>query len=141
MEQKFRVHHILCTSLYEGKGYSGTFCENMTAIVEWLQSHRDEPLELVAEPDMICAGCPNRTAANECEQDDNHVAKKDRLLLTVLGLEEGGSYTYRELCERTLDKMTEKAFLESCGGCYWRKQGLCRYENLVAQLKLNASSY
>lgn len=140
MEQKFRVHHILCTSLYEGKGYSGTFCENMTAIVEWLQSHKDKPLTLVAEPDMICENCPNQTENNECEQDANHVAEKDRQLLTVLQLEEGGSYTYRELCERALDRMTEEAFLKSCGRCYWRKQGLCRYENLVAQLKLNASS-
>lgn len=113
MEQKFRVHHILCTSLYEGKGYSGTFCENMTAIVEWLQSHKDKPLTLVAEPDMICENCPNRTESNECEQDANHVAEKDRQLLAVLQLEEGGSYTYRELCERALDRMTEEAFLKA----------------------------
>lgn len=28
--KKFRVHHILCTVLYRGEGYSGTFCDNMT---------------------------------------------------------------------------------------------------------------
>ena len=26
--KKFRVHHILCTVLYRGEGYSGTFCDN-----------------------------------------------------------------------------------------------------------------
>ena len=61
MADKFRGHHIVCTSLYEGKGYSGAFCENMTAVVERLRKDPDEELLLVAEPDMICANCPNRT--------------------------------------------------------------------------------
>ena len=54
MADKFRGHHIVCTSLYEGKGYSGAFCENMTAVVERLRKDPDEELLLVAEPDMIC---------------------------------------------------------------------------------------
>ena len=40
MADKFRGHHIVCTSLYEGKGYSGAFCENMTAVVERLRKRR-----------------------------------------------------------------------------------------------------
>ena len=40
MADKFRGHHIVCTSLYEGKGYSGAFCENMTAVVERLRKDR-----------------------------------------------------------------------------------------------------
>ena len=52
MADKFRGHHIVCTSLYEGKGYSGAFCENMTAVVERLRKDPDEELFLVAEPDM-----------------------------------------------------------------------------------------
>ena len=40
MADKFRGHHIVCTSLYEGKGYSGAFCENMTAVVERLRKIR-----------------------------------------------------------------------------------------------------
>ena len=44
MADKFRGHHIVCTSLYEGKGYSGAFCENMTAVVERLRKDPDEEL-------------------------------------------------------------------------------------------------
>lgn len=35
MNRTFRVHHILCTALYTGLGYSGDFCENMTAITSF----------------------------------------------------------------------------------------------------------
>lgn len=78
MADKFRGHHIVCTSLYEGKGYSGAFCENMTAVVERLRKDPDEELLLVAEPDMICANCPNRTEMNECVHNHNRVVNKDR---------------------------------------------------------------
>ena len=59
--KKFRVHHILCTVLYRGEGYSGTFCDNMTQKVRELKADPEEPLMLVTDPDMICARCPNRT--------------------------------------------------------------------------------
>ncbi len=66
----FRVHHILCTSLYEGKGYSGAFCENMSSVVERLRANPEEELVPVAEPDVICAGCPNRTAGGMCAESE-----------------------------------------------------------------------
>ena len=53
--KKFRVHHILCTVLYRGEGYSGTFCDNMTQKVRELKADPEEPLMLVTDPDMICA--------------------------------------------------------------------------------------
>ena len=40
--KKFRVHHILCTVLYRGEGYSGTFCDNMTQKVRELKADPDE---------------------------------------------------------------------------------------------------
>ena len=93
MADKFRGHHIVCTSLYEGKGYSGAFCENMTAVVERLRKDPDEELLLVAEPDMICANCPNRTETNECVHNHNRVVNKDRRVIEFFGLEENRVYT------------------------------------------------
>ena len=118
MADKFRGHHIVCTSLYEGKGYSGAFCENMTAVVERLRKDPDEELFLVAEPDMICANCPN----------------KDRRVIEFFGLEENRVYTYREMCRHARAAMNMDFFMENCGKCDWRKQGLCKYEDLLAQL-------
>ena len=59
--KKFRVHHILCTVLYRGEGYSGTFCDNMTQKVRGTEGRpgrtahaRDRPgydLCALSEPD------------------------------------------------------------------------------------------
>lgn len=134
MENKFRAHHIICTSLYEGKGYSGAFCENMTAVVERLRSNPDEKLLLVAEPDIICRNCPNHTVKGTCSVNCNRVVEKDRRVLDWLHLEEGTVYSYREMCRQAREYMTEEIFLKNCGKCDWRKQGLCKYEDLLAQL-------
>ena len=134
MADKFRGHHIVCTSLYEGKGYSGAFCENMTAVVERLRKDPDEELLLVAEPDMICANCPNRTETNECVHNHNRVVNKDRRVIEFFGLEENRVYTYREMCRHARAAMNMDFFMENCGKCDWLKQGLCKYEDLLAQL-------
>ena len=89
--KKFRVHHILCTVLYRGEGYSGTFCDNMTE-----KADPEEPLMLVTDPDMICARCPNRTPGDTCVDDKNHVKSKDLELLELFGLKENQLY-YRQL--------------------------------------------
>ena len=134
-EHEFRAHHIVCTSLYEGKGYSGAFCENMTAIVTRLRENPDEELKLVAHPDMICANCPNRVDDDTCSHNFNRVVQKDRRVMEFFGLQEDGTYTYRELCEHALEAMNMEFFMENCGKCDWRAQGLCKYEDLIAQLE------
>lgn len=132
--EKFRAHHILCTLLYEGKGYSGAFCENMNAVTGRLEENQNERFTLVAQPDIICGNCPNLTATGECESSGERVVSKDRRIMELLALTEQETYTYPELCRRTKEHMTEESFLQICGTCDWRKQGLCRYEDLVAKL-------
>lgn len=135
MSKKLRVHHIFCTSLYEGKGYSNSFCDNMAAVVSWLRSHPDEKLTLSASPDIVCANCPNHLPGDICSHNGNRVVDKDRGIAKCLELTEGAEYTYRELCRRAKECVTEEVFMETCGNCDWRKQGLCRYEDLVSQLE------
>ena len=53
--KKFRVHHILCTVLYRGEGYSGTFCDNMTQKVRELKADPEEPLMLDRPGYDLCA--------------------------------------------------------------------------------------
>jgi len=99
-----------------------------------LRANPDEKLELVAQPDMICRNCPNKTETDTCMHDCNRVVEKDKKVATRLKLIVGKTYTYRELCRQTRSVMTEEVFLELCGKCDWRKQGLCRYKDFVAQL-------
>lgn len=143
MIAEFRVHHILCTALYVGEGYSGAFCENMTAVVRRLRKNPAEPLKLVTAPDIICRNCPNRTKKGECSQDKNHVVQKDRLLLKELDFKEDAVYTYEQLCRQTSAKMTKEIFQAGCGNCCWYKEGLCTYEKLAQSIvsQIISSSY
>lgn len=140
MSEKFRAHHILCTSLYEGKGYSNEFCDNMGKVVDRLRSHPDEAFQIVAEPDLICANCPNQTKDKTCSQNANRVVDKDRRVIERIGLKENGTYTYRELCRLASGKITYEVYLGFCQKCPWREAGLCKYEDLKRNLFAIASS-
>ena len=131
---EFRVHHILCTVLYQGKGYSGAFCENMTTKVKHLQRHMSEQLLLVAKPDMICGHCPNLTEQQTCTNDSDHVVNKDRKLLEPLGLTENTVYTYRFLLEQAQKRMTREIFETGCAHCQWYELGLCSYDGFIRKL-------
>lgn len=125
----FRVHHIMCTNLYQGYGYSGAFCQNMTKMVTWLKDHADEPLLLVSDPDEICKKCPNLVEGKYCLDATNHVKSKDQHLLEPLHLLEGQTYTYGQLMQKADKYLTKEVFESSCSKCEWYKQGLCHYED------------
>lgn len=126
---KFRVHHIMCTNLYQGYGYSGPFCENMTRMVAWLKDNPDEPLMLITDPDEICSKCPNLVKDKYCVNETNHVHEKDCALLEPLHLQEKMVYTYNELKQQAKEYLTRDVFENSCSNCEWYKQKLCRYED------------
>ena len=126
---EFRVHHILCTNLYRGLGYSGDFCMNMTEKVKKLRENPQMELLLTASPDAICANCPNLRDGDYCANGDNHVAAKDEALLEPLKLTLGKMYTYRELLAHAKKYLSREVFEESCGNCGWYQSGVCRYED------------
>lgn len=155
---RLRVHHLLCSALYVGKGYSVAFCENMQKVVEWLWEPLSEPEEdeerqrapeyilckgekrevrLITEPDNICKECPN-LADNGCRLDDDHVVSKDAALAQALGLETDRVYPVMELLHTVGSRLTAEIFEESCSNCEWYKQGLCHYEQLTQKYRQSA---
>lgn len=141
---QLRVHHLLCSALYVGKGYSEEFCENMKEIVQRLwncaaqgqeqDGKLQEEIMLVIEPDSICQKCPNLTKEG-CSLDDNHVVSKDAALAQKLGLEINKHYEILQLMEHTAKNLSKEIFETSCHNCEWYKMGLCRYEKLVEKYK------
>ena len=127
--KNFRVHHIMCTNLYQGYGYSGAFCENMTEMVTWLKEHPTEKMCLVTDPDEICKNCPNLKDGIDCVDATNHVKTKDSKLLAPLHLTEKEAYSYGELLEHANKYLTKEIFETSCNKCQWYAQGLCKYED------------
>ena len=140
---KLRVHHLFCSALYIGKGYSEDFCKNMNSIVRklWAENlhedilhngHKEDDgkVELIICPDCICQECPNLTETG-CSLDDNNVVSKDEKLAKRLGLEINRRYAVSELLHQTAMNMTEEIFETSCHNCEWYQEGLCSYEKLA----------
>lgn len=125
--RKLRIHHLLCIPLFRGYGYSDGFCANMARVIRELEANAEEPLEAVCGADMICAGCPNLTSEHTCRTSGKNVEKKDRQLAEALGIEAGGTYTYRTLMKRAAQRLTEEIFTDSCENCQWFSNGLCSF--------------
>lgn len=133
--KKFRVHHILCTLLYKGKGYDGDFCANMTRCTDELRLNPKTKLLLVSDADMICAHCPNFDGNDKCTQTRNSVKKKDEDILKCIGLEKNTVHTYSELISQAEKHVTKAVFDNSCKNCIWYKEGLCSYEEWLRAAK------
>lgn len=136
---KLRVHHLFCSALYAGKGYSEKFCGNMEQIVKWLwekptltEERKERQLELVAQPDCICLECPNLTEEG-CLLDDNNVVSKDIRLAQSLQLKTGHIYSVSEVLHQTAAHLTKEIFEASCKKCEWYQAGLCSYEELAGK--------
>lgn len=137
---QLRVHHLLCSALYVGEGYSEQFCGNMEKIVKWLWEkqpsgeNEERTVELVTQPDCICRECPNLTGEG-CSLDDNNVVSKDALLAQELGLETQRIYSVSEVLRQTSKHLTKEIFEASCKNCEWYLKGLCRYDKLVEKYR------
>lgn len=59
MTIRLRGHHLLCLLGYRGKGYSESFCVNMTEIYERLRLHPETEIVIVEGPDDICRAFPS----------------------------------------------------------------------------------
>ena len=125
----FRVHHILCTDLYTGKGYDDAFCRNMTAFVTALKTNPKQKVCLVTAADALCENCPYLSSEGFCQNGNNHVHKKDKQLLDIFHLTENREYTYQQLLQAAGMYLTEEKFKESCQSCTWYQQGICRYKD------------
>jgi hypothetical protein len=135
-----RPHHMLCTRLFTGHGYSSSFAERMGEVVSRLgltkyQPPVDYPLssgvEFVIGTDTICQNCPNRSEEqnNICMLGNENVILKDRKTLTYAGMSTGKTYTIQEVSQG-IAHITKEQFEEICGTCRWYRAGYCRYEDL-----------
>ncbi len=119
---KLRGHHLFCTALFSGHGYSESFTQKMTQLIKALKA--GETLTVFAGADEVCSACPNRTAENGCALSTEDVEKRDQAALRVLQLLPGEKLTW-EQAKSLLSLLNEEEFQAVCGGCRWQKEGLC----------------
>lgn len=135
---KLRGHHLFCTALFSGYGYSASFTQKMLETVNKLES--GETAELQARADDLCAACPHKLSTGGCALGTEDVLRRDRAAFHVLGVSVGQNVSGAEAARRLLN-LTEEAFQQVCGGCRWQEEGLCSWELLqhVCAVKLSRS--
>lgn len=127
--RELRFHHLFCVPLFEGKGYSDGFSENMQRIKDIL--FKDDPaVKLVCGCDCICENCPNKCEKGcslDNENENRGVKIKDNTISALTGISVSTEIGFSEALERALKNISRDDFEEICGGCRWYKQGLCSY--------------
>ena len=116
-----RAHHGMCLYFFRGKGYSGEFVENMSAMKAILQEN--PKVRLMDSADDICAACPNKVTETCAEK----ASRYDREVLRRCGLSAGDTLPYRQFSQKVIETILRPGLRGSiCGDCQWR--GLCRWK-------------
>lgn len=123
---KLRAHHLFCTALFEGRGYSAQFTENMYATIA---KFADTAITIVQGHDDLCAKCPHLADDGSCTNGADNVRSRDKNAQEVCGVKVGESYTHSDLTERLSD-LSEEDFNRVCQNCQWGRAGICSYEKL-----------
>lgn len=129
---ELRAHHLLCSVLFEGKGYSETFTENMTHIVNRILE-KDKFLYLKKSRDIICVDCPNLKEDGGCMLDEK-IPDLDGRVLTFFDLPVEEKISSVEVFEKISNMITPDFFAECCDECRWKKMGICNYEKYIKNI-------
>lgn len=132
---ELRAHHLLCSILYEGKGYNDEFVENMNKVVSQLK--RGGMVKIIKKPDSICVECPNAKSDGGCalEKDSKEIKDLDQFILDSFGIKENEEADSFHFYSQIAENITEEIFNKSCGECRWKKAGLCSYNKYIEELK------
>ena len=114
---KIRPHHGLCGEFFQGKGYSGEFVENMSAVLDLLNKN-DPYVILTVGTDRICCRCPHNTG-DVCETAEK-VTRYDNAVLKLCRAEHGDVLRWSDLRALVREKIISPGLLEQvCGDCMW----------------------
>lgn len=126
---KIRGHTLLCLQGFRGKGYSPAFVENMASIHRELRAHPDRLVQVVVEPDSICAACPHHLVSGcslNGDRSEDAMIAQDQHVLSLLGLEAGVVAQWSEILGRIQASISGGDLPAICGNCRWLPLGYCR---------------
>lgn len=120
-----RGHHLLCVHGFKGMGYSPTFVEKMSEIVEEIRAHNlDFPIKTIVGLDETCTFCPNKREGY-CESDP-FVTNLDKKVISYLGIKADEEYKKSELVSLVARKVDPEDLDFLCEGCSWLPHGVCK---------------
>jgi uncharacterized protein len=129
---KYRVlrgHHLLCVHGFQGMGYSPSFVEKMSEIVEEIRnSEKDFPIQIVEGFDEACSACPHQgeTLCQNTEEGDAHVRQLDKNVMQKLNINHGEIWSKDQLLAHTAKNVNSEDLDTLCAGCSWLSYGVCK---------------
>lgn len=132
-----RGHHLFCTTLFEGFGYSENFAKNMRITIDKFEN---EDIKIVQNFDDICNECPHKSENNFCANGMENVHIRDKNSLITLGIKIGDVFSKQELFEK-LNQVSEDGFNSVCYHCQWGLDGLCSFEKFKNRLTDNKAMF
>ncbi len=118
---KLRPHHILCMHAFSGMGYSDSFVDNMTDVIEEIKEF--DLLEIIFTVDDICKECPHLVEGSLCDSN-NRVNALDERVIKAYNLEQR-VYRYSEIISK-LQGLSHDQHRAICKECSWYNSGSCR---------------
>ena len=110
-------HHARCALFVEGKADSDIFTEHLALMLDGLAA-KDRPVTLTLGADLICGPCPHNQPSG-CESQEK-VARYDRQVLCLCGLQEGDTLPWSQLEQLCLEKIVRPGRLvQVCPDCAW----------------------
>lgn len=120
-----RGHHLLCVHGFKGMGYSPTFVEKMSEIVEEIRAQNlDFSIKTIVGLDETCTFCPNNREGY-CESDP-FVTNLDKKVISYLGIKADEEYKKSELVSLVASRVEPEDLDFLCEGCSWLPHGVCK---------------
>lgn len=111
-----RPHHLLCIKFFVGRGYSEEFTANMYKTIADL--NESDSVKIAFSADVLCAACPN-FLGKTCKTQEK-VCRYDKKTAELLQLDDGKTYSYKELKARLEEKIfSQNKFDDVCRDCEW----------------------
>ena len=109
---RLRLHHLLCSMSYKGKGYGKKFVSAADRLMNRLKNTPDIMVRITTGKDALCSNCPGT-----CKKAK--VSIRDKFVIKLLGLKNGEVYVYSELVKKLHRLMTPEKHAEICKECQW----------------------
>ena len=124
---RLRAHNLLCIQGFVGKGYSPGFVANMRSTIRRLRP--DRTVQILAEPDTLCAACPNLSArgcALRGPETEESIVRQDREVMTLLRIRPDEILEWGAIVERIREHVAPDDLDATCGACPWLPLGVCK---------------
>jgi hypothetical protein len=113
---------------FQGLGYSDKFVQNMGEICRQMKAEPALEIEVVDNPDDICAPCPF-IIGGYCSREGGEAGQTskdlDRRVLEILGIASGQVFSRDKLLALVLEKISPDDLIVLCENCEWLPFDYC----------------